>query len=50
MAGSQAPHDLDKDIPDLFLFDVSLSLLIVADFLKDIAIISILHDETKARR
>ena len=45
----QPPHDLYKDVPDLLLFNVGLSLLIVAYFLKYIAVISVLHHEAQTR-
>ena len=43
MASTQAPDDLDKDIPDLLLLNVRLTLLIVANLLKHIPVVSILH-------
>ena len=43
----QASYNLNENVPDLFLFDVCLTLLIIADLLKDVAIISILHHKTK---
>ena len=47
MESPQASHNLDENVPDLFLFDVGLSLLVVADFLEYIAIVSVLHHETQ---
>ena len=44
--GAQATDNLDEDIPDLFLLDVGLTLLVVTDFLEDIAIVSVLHYKT----
>jgi hypothetical protein len=38
--------DLDEDVPDFLLFDVGLSFLITAYFLKDIAVVSVFHDQT----
>jgi hypothetical protein len=49
MEGSKPSYDLDKDIPDLLLFNVSLALLIVANFLEDVSVISILHHKTQTR-
>ena len=46
---SQAPNNLDEDIPDLLLLNVGLPLLIVADFLEDVSVVRILHDQTQAR-
>ena len=43
----QASYNLNKNVPDLLLFDVCLTLLIIADLLKDVAIVSILHHKTK---
>jgi hypothetical protein len=45
---SQAPHNLDEDVPNFFFFDVSLSLLITANFLEDIATVSVLHYQAQA--
>lgn len=45
----ESSNDLNEDIPDLLLFDISLSLLIVADLLEHITVVSILHYEAKAR-
>ena len=47
MESPQTPHNLDEDIPDLLLFDVGLSLLVVADLLEHVAIVCILHDEAE---
>ena len=44
----QAPHDLNKDVPNFFLLDVSLSFLVTANFLKDIATVCVLHYQTQA--
>lgn len=46
MESTEAPHDLDKDVPNLLLLYVGLALLIVADFLKDVAVVRVLHDQT----
>lgn len=45
--GAQAAHNLDKDVPNLLLLDVSLFFLISADFLKHIPVVSILHHKAK---
>ena len=39
----QTSYNLNKNVPDLLLFDVCLTLLIIADLLKDVTIVSILH-------
>lgn len=49
MESTEAPHDLDKDVPNLLLLYVGLALLIVADFLKDVAVVRVLHDQTQTR-
>ena len=49
MASTQAPNNLDKDIPDLLLLNVRLTLLIVANLLKHIPVVSILHHKTQTR-
>ena len=41
--GTETPHNLDENVPNFLLLDVSLSLLVVADLLEDITIVSILH-------
>ena len=43
--GTQATDDLDKDVPDLLLFDVGFALLVVTDFLEYISIVSVLHNK-----
>lgn len=43
MECSEASYYLDKDIPDLFFFDVGLALLIVADLLEHVTVVRILH-------
>ena len=43
----QSSYNLNKDIPDLFLLDVGLSLLIVTDFLENVSVVCILHHETQ---
>ena len=45
--GPQSADNLYKHIPDFLLFDVGLSLLIVAYFLEDVAIVSVLHYEAQ---
>ena len=48
MESLQAADDLNENVPDFLLLDVGLALLVVADFLEDITIVSILHDEAQA--
>jgi hypothetical protein len=43
MKRSQAAHNLNEDVPNFFLLDVSLSLLVTANFLENIATVSVLH-------
>ena len=43
--GSQTADNLNEYIPNLFLFDVGLALLVVTDFLEDISVIRILHNQ-----
>jgi hypothetical protein len=45
MEGFEASDDLDEDVPDFLFFDVSFALLIAADFLEDVSVVSILHYE-----
>jgi hypothetical protein len=45
---SQAPHNLNEDIPNFLLFYVCLPLLVVTDLLIEISIICKLHDQTQA--
>jgi len=45
----EATDDLNEDVPDLLLLEVGLSLLIVTDLLKYVAVISILHDQAQSR-
>ena len=47
MQSFKTAYDLDKNVPYLFLFDVGLAFLVVANLLKNVSVISILHDETK---
>ena len=46
MESLQTTNYLDENVPDFLLFDIRLSLLIVGDFLEDVTIICVLHDET----
>lgn len=50
MEGLEASHDLDKDVPNFLLFDVSLSLLITTNLLEDISVVSVLHHKATERR
>lgn len=43
----EAPNDLNKYIPNLLFFDISFPLLVAAYFLKNIAIVGVLHYKTK---
>ena len=45
---AESAHNLNEHIPDLLFLDVGLSLLIVADFLKHVAIVSVLHNKAQA--
>ena len=45
--GAKTSHCLNKDLPNLPLFDVSFLLFVVADFLEDIPVIGQLHDNTE---
>ena len=46
---AESTDDLNEDVPDLLLLDVGLPLLIVTDFLEDIAVVGVLHHKTQAR-
>jgi hypothetical protein len=48
MKRPQAPHDLNKDVPNFFFLDVSLSFLVTANFLEDIATVGVLHHQAQA--
>ena len=39
----EASDDLDKDVPNLLLLNVGLSLLVVTDLLKYVSVVCILH-------
>ena len=43
----ETPDNLYKDIPDFLLLDISFSFLVVTNLLEDVAVVGILHDETK---
>ena len=43
----QALDNLDEDAPDVFLSQIGLLLLVSGDFLKQIPIVRILHDNAK---
>lgn len=47
MECSETPDYLDEDIPDFLLFNIGLAFLVVTNFLKDITIVCILHDQTQ---
>jgi len=39
---------LNENVPNLLLFDIGFSLLVTANLLEDISVVSILHDQTQA--
>lgn len=43
----QSSNNLNKNVPNLLFFDISFSLLVAAYFLKHIAIVGVLHNETR---
>ena len=45
----KASNDLYKDVPDFLFLDVSFPFLVVTDLLKDVSVVSILHDEATKR-
>lgn len=45
MQSFETSYYLDEHIPNLLFFDVCFSLLVGADFLEDIAIVGIFHDQ-----
>ena len=47
MKSFEPPNDLNENVPNLLLFDIGLSLLVTADLLEDVPVISVLHDQTK---
>ena len=49
MKSLETSYDLNENVPDLFLFDIGFSLLIAANFLKNVAIISVFHDQAFAK-
>lgn len=38
---------LNENVPNLLLFDIGFSLLVTANLLEDISVVSVLHDQTK---
>lgn len=46
----EATHDLDENEPNLLLFYVGFAFLVVADFLVEVSVVSVFHDETQTRR
>jgi len=42
----KSSYNLDEHIPDFLLLDIGLPLLIIADFLEYITIVSIFHNQT----
>lgn len=47
MKSFETPNNLDENVPNFLFFDISFSFLIGADFLKNITVISVFHDQTK---
>jgi hypothetical protein len=47
MQGFETSDHLDEDIPDLLFFDVTASLLVGADLLIDVSIVSKFHNNTE---
>jgi hypothetical protein len=45
MKGFEAFGDLDEDVPDFRLRDELALLLAIEDFLEEIAVIDVLHDD-----
>ena len=46
MQGLESAHNLDEDVPYFLFLYISLSLLIAADFLENIAVVRVFHDQT----
>ena len=44
MQSFQSSDNLNKNIPNFFLFNISFSFLVTANFLENISIIRILHN------
>ena len=42
----ESSHYLDENAPNIVFFEVSLLLLMFGNFLEEVAIISVLHDNT----
>ena len=40
-------QNLDEDIPDLLFFDVGFAALVTANFLENVPVVSVLHDEAE---
>ena len=45
--GKESTDNLDEDVPNLLLFNVSLSFLVVTDLLEDISVVSIFHNQAE---
>jgi hypothetical protein len=41
--GTEPPNDLNKNVPDFLFLYVGLALLIIADLLENISVVSVLH-------
>jgi len=44
--GLKTSYGLNKDLPDLPFFDICLFLFMLADFLKDVSVVSKFHNDT----
>jgi hypothetical protein len=47
--GSQSLHNLHKDVPDLFLFELAPLFLVLEDLLQQISSVGVFHDDTEYR-
>ena len=47
--GAKAPNNLNKDVPYLLLLYVGFPLLVVADLLEYVSVVSVLHHQTETR-
>ena len=45
MKSLQTSDDLNEDVPNLLLLDVSLTLLVAANLLEHISVVGVLHDQ-----
>ena len=49
MKSLQTSDDLNEDVPNLLLLDVSLTLLVAANLLEHISVVGVLHDQAIER-